>query len=152
MSSIGFSSFTPSNVTQIESTARTGPAQANPAPAPEEDTVQLSAAAQAQAMHQSGQSVSSIASSLGTSVSIVDSYLGITASVSVPLTAAPAAHAASAAKTVPAAPASTAPAPTAKVSTDTPKVAVKICWGGQDSCSDRPQTRLRPSDRLSDPR
>jgi hypothetical protein len=118
MSSIAFSSFTPTNVTQIEATARTGPAQANPAPAPEEDTVQLSAAAQAESMHQSGQSVSSIASSLGTSVSIVDSYLGITAAVTVPLTAAPATHAASAAKTAPTAPTVTAPS-------ETPKAAVK---------------------------
>jgi hypothetical protein len=104
MSSIGFSNFTPSNVSQIAATSRTGPAQTDPTPAPEEDTVKLSAAAQAESMHQAGQSVSSIASSLGTSVSTVDSYLGITATtIAVPLTAAPAAHAAPSAKAAPAA-------------------------------------------------
>jgi len=44
----------------------------------EEDTVKLSAAAQAKAMHQSGQSIASIASALGTDTKTVDSYLGIT--------------------------------------------------------------------------
>ena len=103
MSSIAFSNFTPSNVTQIAATARTGPAHADPIPAPEEDTVKLSAAAQAESMHQAGQSISSIASSLGASVSTVDSYLGIAVTIAVPLTAAPAAHAAPAAKAEPAA-------------------------------------------------
>jgi hypothetical protein len=41
------------------------------------DTVTLSAAAQAKALHQSGQSVASIASSLGTDTKTVDEYLGI---------------------------------------------------------------------------
>jgi len=75
----------------MNAAARTGPEQeqniveavhvtvGQAPPAFPEDTVTLSAAAQAQMMHQSGQSVSSIASSLGTSVSTVDSYLGITA-------------------------------------------------------------------------
>ena len=43
-----------------------------------EDTVTLSAAAQAKVLHQSGQSVASIASSLGTDTKTVDEYLGIT--------------------------------------------------------------------------
>jgi len=43
-----------------------------------EDTVTLSAAAQAKILHQSGQSVASIASSLGTDTKTVDDYLGIT--------------------------------------------------------------------------
>jgi len=103
MSSIGFLNFTPSNVTQMAATARTGPAQADPTPAPEEDTVKLSASAQAETMHQAGQSISSIASSLGTSVSTVDSYLGIAVAIAVPLTAAPATHAAPVAKAEPAA-------------------------------------------------
>jgi hypothetical protein len=42
------------------------------------DTVTLSAAAQARVLHQSGQSVASIASALGTDTKTVDSYLGIT--------------------------------------------------------------------------
>ena len=98
MSSISFSGFTPSNVTQMQATARTGPAQAETATAPEGDTVQLSASAQAETMHQAGQSISSIASSLGTDVSTVDGYLGITVTVVVPLEAAPSAHTAPAAK------------------------------------------------------
>ena len=98
MSSIGFSNFTPSNVTQMAATAGTGPERAEPASTPEEDTVKLSAAAQAVTMHQAGQSISSIASSLGINVSAVDSYLGITVAVAVPLTAAPSVHAAPAAK------------------------------------------------------
>jgi hypothetical protein len=123
MSSFPISLVNPSNVTQIAATARTGPAQADPTPAPEVDTVQLSEAAQAEAMHQSGQSVSSIASSLGASVSTVDSYLGIATTIAVPLTVGPSAHAAPAAKAEPAAPAANA-APAA--TTDTPKVAVKV--------------------------
>ena len=98
MSSIAFSNFTPSNVSQMAATARTGPTRTETIPAPEGDTVKLSAAAQAATMHQAGQSVSSIASSLGTSVSTVDSYLVITVAVAVPLTAAPLVHAAPAAK------------------------------------------------------
>jgi len=103
MSSIAFSNVSPSNVAQMAAIARTGPAQADPIPAPVEDTVKLSAAAQAETMHEAGQSISSIASSLGTSVSTVDSYLGITVAIAVPLTAAPTAHAAHAAKAAPAA-------------------------------------------------
>ena len=43
-----------------------------------DDTVTLSAAAQAKVLHQSGQNVASIASALGTDTKTVDSYLGIT--------------------------------------------------------------------------
>jgi len=111
MSSIAFNIFTPSNVTQMAATARTGPALAEPAPESNEDTVTLSASAQAEAMHQGGQSVSSIAASLGTSVQLVDSYLSITPSVAVPVSASPGAHSAQAPHTAPATPAApTAPA------------------------------------------
>jgi hypothetical protein len=73
MSSIAFSNFTPSNVTQMAATARTGPSRAETTSTPEGDTVKVSAVAQAATMHQAGQSISSIASSLGTNVSTVDS-------------------------------------------------------------------------------
>jgi 3-hydroxy-3-methylglutaryl CoA synthase len=96
MSSIAFNNFTPSNVTQMAATTRTGPATAEPAPASSEDTVTLSASAQAEAMYHGGQSVSSIAASLGTSEQLVDSYLSITTSVAVPVSAAPAVHSTSA--------------------------------------------------------
>jgi hypothetical protein len=108
MSSIAFNSFTPSNVTQMAATARTGPAPAEPAPAPSEDTVTLSASAQAEAMYHGGQSVSSIAASLGASEQLVDSYLSITPSVAVPVSAAPAVHSAPAAHAAPATPAAQA--------------------------------------------
>jgi hypothetical protein len=84
VSSIAFTTFASSNVSQIVATSGTGRAQPQPAPAPEEDTVKLSAAAQAVTMYRAGQSVSQIASSLGTSASAVDSYLGITTAISVP--------------------------------------------------------------------
>jgi hypothetical protein len=116
MSSIGFPITTAVNEAQAATTARTAPAQTQPVPQAQslpEDTVTLSAAAQANAMYQSGQSVSSIASSLGASASTVDSYLGITAAVAVPLHAAHAAHAAPAKAAAPAA------------SADASKVAVK---------------------------
>jgi hypothetical protein len=51
-----------------------------PAATTSKDTVTLSAAAQAKVLHQSGQSVASIASSLGTDTKTVDEYLGITVS------------------------------------------------------------------------
>jgi DNA-binding NarL/FixJ family response regulator len=44
----------------------------------QQDSVKLSAKAQAKLLHQEGQSVSAIAASLGISVKTVDSYLGIT--------------------------------------------------------------------------
>jgi len=113
MSSIAFNSFTPSNVAQMTATARTGPAP--DAPAPDEDTVTISASAQAEAMHQGGESVSSIAASLGTSEQIVDTYLSIAPSATVPVAAAPAGHAAHASHAAPA----TAAAPAAAASTAT---------------------------------
>jgi len=82
----------------MQATARTGPAQAEAATTPEEDTVKLSASAQAETMHQAGQSIASIASSLGIDVPTVDSYLGITVAAAIPLTAAPSVHAAAAAQ------------------------------------------------------
>jgi DNA-binding NarL/FixJ family response regulator len=45
-----------------------------------EDTVKLSAAAQAVALYRQGNSVQQIAASLGLSTSLVDSYVGITTS------------------------------------------------------------------------
>ncbi|HUD74616.1 MAG TPA: hypothetical protein VMQ76_06040 [Terracidiphilus sp.] len=47
------------------------------------DTVTLSAAAQARVLHQSGQSIASIASALGTDTKTVDSYLGITVTAAI---------------------------------------------------------------------
>ena len=44
----------------------------------DEDSVKLSAAAQAKMMYKQGQSVSSIAHSMGTTTKAVDDYLGIT--------------------------------------------------------------------------
>ena len=46
--------------------------------ASQNDTVKISAAAQAKILHQSGESVANIASSLGTDTKTVDDYLGIT--------------------------------------------------------------------------
>jgi hypothetical protein len=91
--------------TQVDSAAKVAVVQTvqpTRTTAATQDTVQISAAAQAKLLHQAGQSVNSIASALGTSVSTVDSYLGITVAVSVPLVAA------SSAKAAPAAPAATA--------------------------------------------
>ena len=82
MSSLAISSVTSSNDTQTAVAARTPGTQtktpATVAAKVPEDTVKLSEAAQAKQMHSSGQSVSAIATALGTSVSTVDSYLGIT--------------------------------------------------------------------------
>jgi 3-hydroxy-3-methylglutaryl CoA synthase len=107
MSSIGFPITTALSQAQAAATVSAPPAQTQPAPQTAqslpEDTVTLSAAAQANAMYQSGQSVSSIASSLGASASIVDSYLGIATAIAVPLHAAHAAHAAPAKAAAPAA-------------------------------------------------
>lgn len=83
-------------------TQSAAPATPHPAPAPTvpagngaQDTVKLSDSAQAAAMYRGGDSVSSISASLGVSVSIVDSYLGIVPAISVPSqVAAPTAHAA----------------------------------------------------------
>jgi hypothetical protein len=65
---------TPADATQQATTATTTPA----ATTSKADTVTLSAAAQARVLHQSGQSIASIASALGTDTKTVDSYLGIT--------------------------------------------------------------------------
>jgi DNA-binding NarL/FixJ family response regulator len=46
--------------------------------ASQEDTVKLSAQAQAKLLHSEGLSVSTIAASLGTDTKTVDSYLGVT--------------------------------------------------------------------------
>jgi hypothetical protein len=110
MSSFAISTAIPPNVTQVAATARTGPAQATSSTIAAPDyTVKLSAGAQAEMMHQSGQSVASIASSMGTNVDTVDGYLGIVVAVAVPLSAA---HNAPAAKApLPAVP----PAATANV-------------------------------------
>jgi hypothetical protein len=116
MSSFAISSILPVSGARSTSTVATGPAQPQPAPqvaTPQEDTVQLSVTAQAQAMYQSGESVSSIASSLGTSVSLVDSYLGIATTIAVPTSVGGhGSHAASAAPAKTTAP--DAPAPAAK--------------------------------------
>lgn len=90
MSSFAIQPVAPSNVTQSEATARTGPAPAQAAPTAGEpqDTVKLTDSQQAETMYQSGDSVSSISSSLGVSESIVDSYLGIVPTVSVPTSVA----------------------------------------------------------------
>jgi hypothetical protein len=63
----------PSDATQHVATKTTTPVAATS----KGDTVTLSAAAQAKVLHQSGQSVASIASALGTDSKTVDSYLGI---------------------------------------------------------------------------
>ena len=110
MSSIAFSTVIPLNGSQI---AATGPTQPQPAPAPEEDTVKLSDAAQAINMYQAGDSVAQISSSLGTSTSIVDSYLGIATAIAVPTSVGHAGHSAPAKAT----PAPPAPAPAAPAST-----------------------------------
>ncbi len=76
---------TTSNLSGAVQTAQAAPAQTNAAASTaaqaatsQEDTVKLSAAAQAKLLHQQGQSISTIASSLGTTTKAVDSYLGIT--------------------------------------------------------------------------
>lgn len=88
MSSFAISSLVPLNVTGSNAVSHTTSAQPQPQAAPAasapEDTVKLSDSAQAQALYQSGDSVSSISSALGLSTSVVDSYLGITQAVSVP--------------------------------------------------------------------
>ena len=102
MSSFAVSGITSSNVPEVAATVRTAPVQAQAAASSmPEDTVKLSAAAQAKLLYKQGESVSSIASSLGTSVSAVDSYLGIT--VAIPVATASVAHAAPAAATASAA-------------------------------------------------
>jgi hypothetical protein len=132
MSSVAFNLSTPSNVTQMAATARTGPAPAEPtpaasepAPAASEDTVTLSASAQAEALYHGGQSVASIASSLGTSVQLVDSYLSITPTVAVAVSAAPAVHSAPAAHVASATAAAPAAQATPVAATELPKAVAK---------------------------
>jgi hypothetical protein len=66
---------------QTASAAKTAAAQsespAQASPGFEEDTVKLSAAAQAKLMHRQGQSPALIAATLGTDVKSIDGYLGI---------------------------------------------------------------------------
>jgi hypothetical protein len=59
-----------SAATKTETTAATTTAQ--------DDTVKLSAAAEAKMLYKQGQGVSTIAASLGTDAKTVDSYLGLT--------------------------------------------------------------------------
>ena len=98
MSSFAISTAIPPNVAQIAATARTGPAQATTPStiASPDDTVKLSPGAQAEMRHQYGQSVASIASSMGTNVDTAGGYLGIVEAVAVALSAAHSAHAAEA--------------------------------------------------------
>lgn len=70
------------NRTQVDSAAKTAVVQTEQptkttATTASDDSVQISAAAQAKLLHQSGQSVTSIASALGTDTKTVDDYLGI---------------------------------------------------------------------------
>jgi hypothetical protein len=84
MSSISTFNAT-SNTNSVYNTTKAPPAgtkqeatTAAPAAATaKEDTVTLSMAAQAKVLHQSGKSVASIASALGTDTKTVDGYLGI---------------------------------------------------------------------------
>jgi hypothetical protein len=114
MSSFAISSIAPVSGQDNTPAVRATPAPPQPAPqaaAPQEDTVQLSVTAQAQAMYQSGQSVSSIASSLGASVSLVDSYLGIATTIAVPTSVGHSSHGPTAAPAKAPVPAATAHAP-----------------------------------------
>lgn len=90
LSSFSFPNALPTNVDEIEVTARTGPAQpqqpetvANSQPG---DSVTISLAAQAQSLYEAGDTVSSISASLGISVSMIDSFLNISQPTAVPTT------------------------------------------------------------------
>lgn len=130
MSTFAISSLLPPNVEQSTATARTGPAQpqqSDPTPDPTsttpQDTVKLSATAQAVQLYQSGDSVSAISADLGISTSLVDSYLSITPSTSAPISIGSGSHAAA-----PAAAASTtatAATPAAATTATAAKVSVK---------------------------
>jgi hypothetical protein len=80
MASISFPTTT-SNIsdrTQIDSNTKAAAVQAEQTTTTStKDTVEISTAAQAKLLHQQGQSVSSIASALGTDTKTVDGYLGI---------------------------------------------------------------------------
>jgi hypothetical protein len=77
------SNATPSSAVQATATAKTAPVQDKTASSSQEDTVKISQAAQAKLLHKQGESVSTIASSLGTDVSSIDGYLGIKATTQV---------------------------------------------------------------------
>ncbi|MDR3775349.1 MAG: hypothetical protein P4K97_00515 [Terracidiphilus sp.] len=85
MASISFPTTTNSvpDRTQVDSTAKTTAVQTEQtttttATTAQEDSVKISAAAQAKLLHQQGQSVTVIAAALGTTTKAVDGYLGIT--------------------------------------------------------------------------
>jgi hypothetical protein len=70
--------YNTTQATSADATQQTTTKITTPAATPSNgDTVTLSAAAQARVLHQSGQSIASIASALGTDTKTVDSYLGI---------------------------------------------------------------------------
>lgn len=118
MASMSISSASQANLAQTAAASR--PAQVQPeteskaAPAVlKQDTVKLSAAAQARMMHRQGQSPALIAAMLGTNVASVDGYLNIkvAAPVSATPTPAPTAQAApSAPAAAPEEPAASKPA------------------------------------------
>ncbi len=77
----GFSSsFSPRSAARLSSPAVSSALPAESAG----DTVKLSEAAQAQSLHQQGESVGNIADSLGTDLATVDDYLGVTVELSAP--------------------------------------------------------------------
>lgn len=85
MASISFPTTTGNmpDTTQIDSTTKAAVVETEKTPATTttsstKDAVEISAAAQAKLLHQQGQSISSIASALGTDTKTVDDYLGIT--------------------------------------------------------------------------
>ena len=82
MASLTISGTSPVTMAQTVSAAKTAAAQsesqAKASPGFKEDTVKLSAAAQAKLMHRQGQSPALIAATLGTDVKSIDGYLGIT--------------------------------------------------------------------------
>jgi hypothetical protein len=108
MASIAISSASPTYATQASASAKTTPEQAGTmqeSPAVlKPDTVKLSPMAQAKMMYRTGQSLTLIASTLGTSVATIDGYLNIkvaTQAAATP-TPAPAAQAEPAKQTAPA--------------------------------------------------
>jgi hypothetical protein len=78
MSSISFNPIPAQSIPDVAQAGGQSDAQTQPTvPAAAQDTVKLSQAAQVAQLYDSGQSVSSIASTLGVSKTLVDSYLGI---------------------------------------------------------------------------
>jgi hypothetical protein len=138
MASLAISSATPTNVTQNQPVAQSSPAPTDSAsrkPATlQPDTVKISLAAQAKLMHRQGQSISTIAHSLGTNVTEIDGYLSIKAAAQAapaptPAPAAESGHetqATAAAQPAPAAQATpTQPAQSAQPAIPTAPVAVE---------------------------